>query len=619
MIRTPLIEKILNTAEIHKILIERILSEYEKGQAEGESIHITDSSNLPMILRPQGQIIQDTRNGYNLYNINDMNTLTFATIEENDFIKASYDNTEGTGTKYSNIFTNKTTNVTANTDYYIISEIKEVSGTGIYFPCTSDFVNSLMASHVSYSFVNLHDGDIIINKIKTKEDFSGLSGFLRTIVKYETGQAGSITFRLSVIPASLGEITEENFEYEAFGQMPSTIFPSPIKNVEGNYKILNRNKNYFNFIKNVDKQTYIGITISCCKNILKANGTSTQAGKPLVEPIQFLKKGYYKVFINLDRTKVINIDNHKAYAIYFRDSKNNIITGFASNTNINSNISVINLKLDEDITLTAQLFVNGAGITFNDLEIKIQIEKVEEGADTDIVEPELKELNLDIPEGIKLYGKEDGFAYLTEEQATELELDGEGWYVYNKWKEYVATGNENWVLETNVPNTNGFYQYRINNFLTNVQSNPDIFNLENGAYCNYFPKNTGTINNTVKEEFTIAGSTGSVVVNSVFATVEEFKAWLQEINTSEKPFKIVYLLENPIYTKITDKNFIKQLEELQKAFAYEGVTNIDTYSSDDKEKAPLILRVEYLKSQKIINKRIDERLTALENALINNI
>lgn len=613
MIRTPLIEKILNTAEIHKILIEKILSEYEKGQAEGESIHITDSSNLPMILRPQGQIIQDTRNGYNLYNINDMNTLTFATIEENDFIKASYDNTEGTGTKYSNIFTNKTTNVTANTDYYIISEIKEVSGTGIYFPCTSDFVNSLMASQVSYSFVNLHDGDIIINKIKTKEDFSGLSGFLRTIVRYETGQAGSITFRLSVIPASLGEITEENFEYEAFGQMPSTIFPSPIKNVEGNYKILNRNKNYFNFIENVDKQTYIGITISCCKNILKANGTSTQAGKPLVEPIQFLKKGYYKVFINLDRTKVINIDNHKAYAIYFRDSKNNIITGFASNTNINSNTSVINLKLDEDITLVTELFVNGAGITFKDLEIKIQIEKVEEDADTDIVEPELKELNLDIPEEIKLYGEKDGFIYLTEEQATELELNEEGWYIVNNYKERDFSKEPLLTGKTAGPFVQGYYI-----IFDDIKGRASLDG--NIIYSTHqkqkIPANPSMDAEWLKLDGNLIGqlypSTHiGVYINYAPETKQEFVDWFNNL----API-IIYPIKKPVYTKITDKHFIKQLEDLQKVFSHEGTTNIDTYSSDDKEKAPLILSVEYLKSQKIINKNLDERITNLEVLLL---
>lgn len=616
MIRTPLIEKILNTAEIHKILIEKILSEYEKGQAEGESIHITDSSNLPMILRPQGQIIQDTRNGYNLYNINDMNTLNFATIEENDFIKASYDNTEGTGTKYSDIFTNKTTNVTANTDYYIISEIKEVSGTGIYFPCTSDFVNSLMASQVSYSFVNLHDGDIIINKIKTKEDFSGLSVFLRTIVKYETGQAGSITFRLSVIPASLGEITEENFEYEAFGQMPSTIFPSPIKNVEGNYKILNRNKNYFNFIENVDKQTYIGITISCCKNILKANGTSTQAGKPLVEPIQFLKKGYYKVFINLDRTKVINIDNHKAYAIYFRDSKNNIITGFASNTNINSNTSVINLKLDEDITLVTELFVNGAGITFKDLEIKIQIEKVEEDADTDIVEPELKELNLDIPEEIKLYGEKDGFIYLTEEQATELELNEEGWYIVNNYKERDFSKEPLLTGKTAGPFVQGYYI-----IFDDIKGRASLDG--NIIYSTHqkqkIPANPSMDAEWLKLDGNLIGqlypSTHiGVYINYAPETKQEFVDWFNNL----API-IIYPIKKPVYTKITDKHFIKQLEDLQKVFSHEGTTNIDTYSTDDKEKAPLIISAEYLKSQKIINKNLDERITALENALINNI
>lgn len=603
MIRTPLIEKILNTAETNKILVEKLLDGYEKGEAEGESINITDSANLPMFLKPQGQIIQDTRNGYNLLPLYKYIDVGFSqTI--NGVTITVLDN-------FSIKVTGKRISSNAPIDFYLFGQ----------FTSTAEVLNlngvyTFSISENPYAGIRgflLHNSNICLdtntnNKVISEELANITVSAL--LIRIETDNELN-----EIIYPMLYEGSEEK-EYEEYGQMPSTNFPSPIKNVEGNYKILNRNKNYFNFIKNVDKQTYIGITTSCYSNTIKANGTSTQAGRPLNEPIQFLKKGYYKVSINLDRSKVINIDNNKAYAIYFRDSEENIITGFASNTNINNNTSVINLNLDEDITLTAQLFVNEAGITFNDLEIKIQIEKVEEGANTDIVEPELKELNLDIPEGIKLYGKEDGFVYLTEEQATELEVDGEGWYVYNKWKEYVATGNENWVLETNVPNTNGFYQYRINNFLTNVQSNPDIFNLENGAYCNYFSKNTGTINNTVKEEFTIAGSTGSVVVNSVFATVEEFKAWLQEINTSEKPFKIVYLLENPIYTKITDKNFIKQLEELQKVFAYEGVTNIDTYSTDDKEKAPLIISAEYLKSQKTINKDLDERITNLEALLL---
>lgn len=599
MIRTPLIEKILNTAEIHKILIEKILSEYEKGQAEGESINITDSANLPMILKPQGQIIQDTRNGYNLlplYKYIDVgftktiNGITITVLE--DFsIKV-------TGKRTSN----------APIDFYLFGQFTSTAEVlklnGVY---------TFSISENPYTGIRgflLHNSNICLdtntnNKVISEElENITVSALL---IRIETDNELN-----EIIYPMLYEGSEEK-EYEAFGQMPSKIFPSPIKNVEGDYKILNRNKNYFNFIKNVDKQTYIGITTSCCKNILKANGTSTQAGKALVEPIQFLKKGYYKAFINLDRTKVINLDNNKAYAIYFRDSENNIITGFASNTNINSNTSVINLKLDEDITLVTELFVNVAGITFKDLEIKIQIEKVEEDADTDIAEPELKELNLDIPEEIKLYGEKDGFIYLTEEQATELELNEEGWYIVNNYKERDFSKEPLLTGKTAGPFVQGYYI-----IFDDIKGRASLDG--NIIYSTHqkqkIPANPSMDAEWLKLDGNLIGqlypSTHiGVYINYAPETKQEFVDWFNNL----API-IIYPLKKPAYTKITDKIFIKQLENLEKVFSCEGVTNIDTYSTDDKEKAPLILSVEYLKSQKIINKNLDERITNLEALLL---
>lgn len=602
MLRTPLIEKILNTAEIHKNLIGKLLNGYEKGQTEGDSIHITNSANLPMFLKPQGQIMQDTRNGYNLlplYKYIDVGftkTINGITITVLDDFSIKV-----TGKRTSN----------SPVDFYLFGQFTSTADVlklnGVYtFSISENPYTGIRGFLLHNSNIYL---DTNINNKVISEELENIA-VSALLIRIETdNELNEIIFPM------LYEGSEEK-EYEAFGQMPSTIFPSPIKNVEGNYKILNRNKNYFNFIKNVDKQTYIGITTSCYSNTIKANGTSTQAGSPLNEPIQFLKKGYYKVSINLDRSKVINIDNNKAYAIYFRDSEKNIITGFASNTNINSNIFVINLKLDEDITLTAQLFVNAPGITFNDLEIKIQIEKVEEGANTDIVEPELKELNLDIPEGIKLYGKEDGFVYLTEEQATELKVDGEGWYTVNNYNERDFSKEPLLTGKTAGPFVQGYYI-----IFDDIKGRASLDG--NIIYSTHqkqkIPANPSVDAEWLKLDGNLIGqlypSTHiGVYINYAPETKQEFVDWFNNL----API-IIYPLKKPAYTKITDKNFIKQLEELQKVFSHEGITNIDTYSTDSLEKAPLIISAEYLKSQKIINKNLETRLTALENALINNI
>lgn len=181
---------------------------------------------------PQGRSRQEQRKGYNLYNINDMQTFTNATIEENDFIKASGDNSEGTNPIYSNIFNKKSNELLTNTQYYVITEIKEITGMGTFFPVTSGFPQSQFSEQKSYALTKLKAGDILIDKFTTLSDFTGKTGMLRTIVKYDIGQSGNITFRLSVIPVSYGTITEETFVYEQYGATPSIEIPSEIENVK---------------------------------------------------------------------------------------------------------------------------------------------------------------------------------------------------------------------------------------------------------------------------------------------------------------------------------------------------------------------------------------------------
>ena len=223
MLRTPLIEKILNTVEINKILVEKLLDGYEKGQAEGESIHIADSTNLPMILRPQGQIIQDTRNGYNLlplYKYIDVGfsqTINGVTITILDDFSIRV-----TGKRTSN----------APADFYLFglftstAEVLKLNG-----------VYTFSISENPYTGIRgflLHNSNICLdtninNKVISKElENITVSALL---IRIETDNELN-----EIIYPMLYEGSEEK-EYEAFGQMPSTSFPSPIKNVEGNYKI----------------------------------------------------------------------------------------------------------------------------------------------------------------------------------------------------------------------------------------------------------------------------------------------------------------------------------------------------------------------------------------------
>ena len=608
MIRTPLIEKILNTAETNKILVEKLLDGYEKGEAEGESINITDSANLPMILRPQGQIIQDTRNGYNLLNITNYTDSAnlISSIDNGKIVITSKKNSEY---NYEQVIFFNDIELKAGTTYTLSKKMEIISGT----PFAVTGLAELYKENSWIKVISIGSATEFDSKASFNVEEDGIYRIRFKFVNAES--AGEEIFSVSLSNLMLYEGSEEK-EYEEYGQMPSTSFPSPIKNVEGNYKILNRNKNYFEFTNNVNEQTYIGVTTSCYSNKMKINGTSIASGTPFLEKIPKLKKGKYKVSIKLDIKKTITTNN-QAYAFYFRDVENrdNIIFQFASNVDFLINRFSKTVNLDDDKQLYASLFTNSAGITFNDMDVEFQIEKIDKESDeaTEIIEPQSQNLPLTLPEGIKLYGKEDGFVYLTEEQATELELvDGEGWYVYNEWGEIVRVGTEHFIEIESIRTPKTYvYQFDYTKLMSPTNNNVT------GAKCNYFNENTANNIWSTKTDL----EAFSLNINHTLHIRTEiapdlFKTWLEEKNTEGNPLKVVGKLVNPTYTKITDKNFIKQLEELQKVFSHEGITNIDTYSTDSLDKAPLIISAEYLKSQKIINKNLDERITNLEALLL---
>lgn len=580
--RTPLIEKILNTVEINKILVEKLLDGYEKGQAEGESIHIADSTNLPMILKPQGQIIQDTRNGYNLlplYKYIDVGftkTINGITITVLDDFSIKV-----TGKRTSN----------APIDFYLFGQFTSTAEVlklnGVY---------TFSISENPYTGIRgflLHNSNICLdtntnNKVISEElENITVSALL---IRIETDNELN-----EIIYPMLYEGSEEK-EYEEYGQMPSPNFPSPTKNVEGDYDIRANNKNLAQ-IETLDinwKLTENGIT-----------NLNRNAGSKLTE-IK-LKKDE-KVYINfkLLKVKTTTMDNDMTFTGYI----NNVQTTSLSFGNIQRNkineIVTREYKANEDCTLSYILWGNVLSETF---EFQFWITKE---PDTDYIRVQQQNLPLTMPDEIKLYGENDGFVYLTKEQATELELD-EGWYIVNNYKERDFSKEPLLTGKTAGPFVQGYYI-----IFDDIKGRASLDG--NIIYSTHqkqkIPANPSMDAEWLKLDGNLIGqlypSTHiGVYINYAPETKQEFVDWFNNL----API-IIYPIKKPVYTKITDKHFIKQLEDLQKVFSHEGTTNIDTYSTDDKEKAPLILSVEYLKSQKIINKNLDERITNLEALLL---
>lgn len=158
--------------------------------------------------------------GKNKFNVQDTNNVTEGiTVDNEGWITVTGDNTNGTATKFFNYYTNNL-NLKTGTNYNVIAEVKNVSGTGNInfvsvnanakqFQSTFNKNFSVLANNTIYNSIN-----------KTSDEFLGNTG-LRTYISFSAGQSGSITFRLSVLEDIT--ITAENFEYEEYKSQVATF------------------------------------------------------------------------------------------------------------------------------------------------------------------------------------------------------------------------------------------------------------------------------------------------------------------------------------------------------------------------------------------------------------
>lgn len=163
----------------------------------------------------------------NLYNIDDIKLKSHSTILDDDFTTISVDNSNGTNTIYANNMKNPSNVLKTNTTYYIVVEVKEVTGTGgISFVSNYNNNKGQFDNNIHYGFSNLKNGDILIHSIKTRNSFDDCTTMLRQIATFDSGRNGSITYRVSILDI---EPTLEDFIYEPYQEKNVYI------NLQGNF------------------------------------------------------------------------------------------------------------------------------------------------------------------------------------------------------------------------------------------------------------------------------------------------------------------------------------------------------------------------------------------------
>lgn len=102
-----------------------------------------------------------------------------------------------------------------NSNYYVVTEIEKVEGTGVLYINSNTGQASQFINTVNHSFASLHNGDILIDEVTTRDTFSSTTQCLRNIVQFRTNNFGNIKFRISLFEK---EPFIDTFSYVKYNQ-----------------------------------------------------------------------------------------------------------------------------------------------------------------------------------------------------------------------------------------------------------------------------------------------------------------------------------------------------------------------------------------------------------------
>ena len=243
----------VNDALKYKIFDFKVDGNYEQ---DGEP---TPETPIPITYLDFDKI---TKIGQNLFNYQEVKEVNSAySVDEDGWITINVDNTDGSKGSYYNYYTNNIL-LKPNKDYNVILEVKDVTGNaGIYVVSRWSPSQGQFSTGFGKKFTDLQSGKIYNKICTTLSDFSQIGVSLRTFCTFNTGESGSITFRISVLEDT--SITPENFVYKPYQATDYSI------NLQGNEmleldnrvtdKLIVDKEGNINLVKNIDKVILNGV------------------------------------------------------------------------------------------------------------------------------------------------------------------------------------------------------------------------------------------------------------------------------------------------------------------------------------------------------------------------
>ena len=472
-----------------------------------------------------GNSSQTTYKGQNLFDVNTLFGYDSSVSIDEGWITVTYDNTNGSNRVWKNIFGSNMNLKEAGTNYKLIAEIKNISGTG-ELHLASAYGNGGQFEERNCTFTSLLDKNYV-SFISPVRDIANPEGGLRTYVCFDPGQSGTITFRISVLEDTT--INSSNFVYEPYvgGEpSPNPEYPQEVNSVTGDSNLKIVGKNLFS-----KDNALLGYEI---------NGTVNGYGK-IVSSTNWYTSEFIRIKPNTEYTLSCQ-GKTEGRTIPFFDKNFNYISG---------------------VTLLVGSFVTPANayyVRINGLISQIDNVQLEEGDTATEYEPyqeHVYPISLGSLELNKIDNYQDSLYY----------EDGD-WYLEKKIGMYTITGSETyeWYPDCpricfnfgNIPPNNDKYPSNTTDMPLVMSNKYVTITINDLHYVTYENRQNG---------FTLS--------NNNYISFRRKKWTSKDTAVSESTgTKIYYVYRNPVKEKITDSTLLSQLNAIKNNNLFNGTNHI---------------------------------------------
>ena len=403
----------------------------------------------------------------------------------------------------------------------------------------------------------------------TTEPFRQYASVLEGI--YESlPKVSGIGSSLSLSPTMVGKIKLNEIQGDTLQEnTPTPDTPVEIQNVTGLQNINITGKNLF------DMSTAVQSPYGYHNN----TGTLTHIDNNTIKIV----KGNTSTDARMSVANNINISSGTTISVSWEyGTGNGNVVGqiqAVNNSGIAVNLTSLNnsgLSSPQILTLTDDIKYIYLGTAWNnhsDLVVKnIQIEENSQATSYEPYKGNTYEVNLGDIELNKIGTYQD-----------RIYKENDTWYIEKQIGKVVLDGSESWSF------TSGTRE-RFTTSMSDIALQPFDSSASIVAISNYFVGTTwyNLYNNTsLNNALSSHNSTHQINIRATQfnGSVDEFKTWL----STNKP-EVIYALETPTYTEITNTELINQLESIK---SQDGTTNISITS----ENLPMIINASALKGE----------------------